>query len=464
MDRRAVRSQGGLLRAGCAVALLGAVLPASPLVAAETGIGVTAGVGHSDNIRRSDGAEQSESIGQLGVNFSVFQQSRRVNADITGDFSWLNYFDDQYDDEVVGSFLGDVKLGIVPDRFEWQFADTFGQATTQPFVVVTPDNRENINYFTTGPDLIFGMGRSARVKLQGRYTNVAYESAPLDNDRVSGEGSLIHDFSSASSLSLNARFEQTDFDDNTLNTDFDNTQAFVRYQATLSRTQVGVELGYTEVELDAASGGVNSGIDSSMSGVLARIEVSRRMSPSSTLSAALGREISNSGDIFRQLQQLQSAQVGTQPVQLSSDPFTSQYGTLAWSFSRNRTGFGLSVSRFEEEYQVQTALNRNRTVFGSYFNRQMTPSLNFQLSAVQNRESYDVLGNQDFRELYGTATLAYQIGRRFSLDLQYERSDRSSDLPGGDYTENRGWIRLHFFAGESQERSSALPTGLGGYR
>ena len=36
-------------------------------------------------------------------------------------------------------------------------ADNFGQVLDDPFQPATPDNRENINYLTTGPDLTFAL-------------------------------------------------------------------------------------------------------------------------------------------------------------------------------------------------------------------------------------------------------------------------------------------------------------------
>jgi uncharacterized protein (PEP-CTERM system associated) len=200
------------------------------------------------------------------------------------------------------------------------------------------------------------------------------------------------------------------------------------------------------------------------SGLLARLNITRRISQSSTFGILLGREISDAGDIFRQLQNLQSTQASTQPVQLTNDPFTSQYGTLSWNFARNRTGFGLSLSRFEEDYDSQTTLNRTRTVIGADAHRQLSPNLDFRVSATQNRERSDANSTQDFDELYATATLAWAFGRHFSLNLQYERFDRSSDLAGGDYVENRGWIRLLYSAGTTHQRSGTLPMNTGSYR
>lgn len=461
MHRRAIRAASGLmvsrlLRAGCVVALLGAgSIVVGTALAADVGYGATLGVGTSDNIRRTGTSPDSDSIGQVGVNFSVYEETRRLQADAGGDFSWLDYFDDSFKDEVVGSFLGNATLGIVPERFEWLFSDSFGQSTIQPFAVVTPENRENVNYFTTGPALTFGLGASNRFKLNAHYSKVTYEDTPLDSDRIGGELSLLHDLSGSSSISVNADAEQIDFDDNTLNTDFDKAEAYLGFAGTGARTQLSVDLGYTQVKPDG--GKTNSG-------VLVRMNISRRISQSSTFGVLLGREISDAGDIFRQLQNLQSTQASTQAVQLSNDPFTSQYGTLSWNFARNRTGFGLSLSRFEEDYDSQTSLNRTRTVIGADAHRQLTPNLDFRVSATQNRERYDANSTQDFDELYATATLAWAFGRHFSLNLQYERFDRSSDLAGGDYVENRGWIRLLYSAGTTHERSGTLPMNTGSYR
>jgi hypothetical protein len=455
MYRRTVRPVDGLLRGILAVLALGSgsVVRAQEV---DTSYGVRVGVGNTDNIRRTDTDKSDETIALAGVNFSLAQDSRRLNADATGDFSYLNYLDDVYDDEVVGSFSGQARLGIVPERFEWRLSDNFGQTSQQAFRPATPENRENINYFTTGPSLVIGAGSATRLTLDGSYSNVGYETSPLDSDRLGGRVGLVRQLSSSASASLNVNYQDVDFKEDALNTDFDTSEAFVRYDVKGSRTSLGVDLGYTQVEQEQQKS----------SGTLFRLQASRRLSPAATLGLSLGREFSDAGNLFQQLSQLQSTQAGPggiQPVQSTSDPFTNTYGTLGWYLVRNRTEFGVSVARFEEDYEQDVLRDRTRTTLSASFRRNLTPALEFLASLDRTEEEYGV-SSQDFSELYGTMLLSWQLGRHMSIEFQYERVDRGSDSLVDEYVENIGWVRIGYGRGSRRASTTQVPVDVGAYR
>lgn len=455
MYRRTARPRDGLLRGILAVVVLGSV---STVRAQEldTAYGVRVGVGSSDNIRRTDTAKVDETIAIAGVNFSLAQKSRRLTADANGDFSYMDYLDDVYDDEVVGSFAGQARLGIVPERFEWRLSDNFGQTTQQAFRPATPENRENINYFTTGPSLVLGAGSTTRLTLDGHYSNVGYETSPLDSDRLGGSVGVVRQLSASTAASLNVNYQDVNFKDDALNTDFDTREAFVRYDVKGSRTSLGFDLGYTEI----------AQLDQNESGMLARLQASRRLTPAATLSLSAGREFSDAGNLFRQLSSLQSTQSGPggiQPVQSNNDPFTNTYGTLGWYFSRNRTEFGLSAARFDEDYEQDELRDRTRTTFSASFRRQMTPALDLFVSLDRTEEEYGDSA-QDFSELYGTMLLSWQLGRHVSMEFQYERVDRGSDGPVDEYVDNVGWIRIGYGRGSRRASSVQAPVQVGTYR
>lgn len=423
--------------------------------AAEVAYGVNAGVGQSDNIHRTATDEVDETIGTVGVYFGLKQESRRFTTNLFGDFSYLDYLDNTYDNEVVGSFGGELTAGIIPDRIEWFAVDSFGQTTTQVAAVVTPENRENVNFFSTGPRVTIGSGW-LRTQLEGHYTNVAYETTELDSERYGGGLSLIHDISAASSVALTGSYEDVDYSSDG-NTDFERSEAFVRYKLTGARTELALDVGYTEVSDEF----------SDSSGTLARLSVTRRTSPSSAVSLSLGRDFSDAGNIFQQLQsqQVQQAEAttGTQPVQPLSSPFVNKYVTVGWSYDRSRNGLALSATRFDETYEDDPLNDRTRTTYGLTARRDMRPTLQARLSADRTEEDYE-RPNQDFSELYLSATLSWSAGARTTIDFQYEFFDRDSDAVDGDFRENRFWIRASYGVGTISRSTMNVPVDTGTYR
>ena len=120
---------------------------------ADLNLDAEIGAEHSDNVRRVATDEQSDTIGTARVTLTLEEMRPRLEARIAADVQYRHYFDDSYDSEVVGGLSGDVAWSILPERFIWIVQDNYGQIAADRAQPDTPDNREDINYFTTGPDL-----------------------------------------------------------------------------------------------------------------------------------------------------------------------------------------------------------------------------------------------------------------------------------------------------------------------
>ncbi len=116
--------------------------------------GVDAGIGESDNVTLAPTDKVSQTIATTDVDFALKEQSRRFDVDAKGDFSYLDYLQNAYDSQVIGRFDGLGQAALIPDRLTWVLQDDFGQAALDPYTPMTPTNLENVNYVSTGPDLV----------------------------------------------------------------------------------------------------------------------------------------------------------------------------------------------------------------------------------------------------------------------------------------------------------------------
>lgn len=419
----------------CTSVLLTALLSGAALAAPPVGYSIGVGAGYSDNIGRTATNEQSDSMGSAELLLDISQNTRKLEADLAANLAYFEYFDNTYDSEVIGNLQGAATMRIVPERFNWTFEDNFGQVRSDPFAPVTPDNRENVNYFSTGPELFFRLASQTRLELSGKYSTVTYEDTDLDSDRYSGLVSVLHSLSSASTVSLNLQQERIEYDVDVAGADYDRQSAYFGYAIEGSRTRATVDLGYTRLE--------QSNNDD---GLLLRLEVARRVSASSTLSARAGREFSDSGSAFRSQQGLSGVDVvdpGTQGATQTLNPFISTYGGLGWDFTRRRTGWGVGVNYFDEDYQQQNSLDTKRILGTAYVYRDLSSNVRLSIGGDYAKNSYQNSAN-DYRETSASAAVSWQVGSKLWLDLEYQRFDRATDLAGGDTKENRAWLRLRF--------------------
>lgn len=429
-----------MLRAGArrAVWVFLASLTLASAVAAEVAYDVSVGIGHSDNIRRTEVNEIDENITSVGTRFSVDHRSSHVRADLVGDLAYAEYLDNTFDSEVLGNFTGKARFAFVPQRFEWVFTDNFGQVLSDPFVPATPENRENINYFTTGPDFTVGFGSQTRVRLGARYSLATYEDSPLDSSSLSGELALVRQLSTSNSLSAQARFQQVEYDEAALSADYEQSEAFLRYEGLGARTHVGIEVGYTELDHEAS--------DQQEDGPLVRVDVMRRLSPSTTLTLWAGREFSNSASAFASTQDASGANIGAAPGRQEVQPFMHDFATLGWVWSRQRTELGLSAAWDERSFDQQPLLDQTTMTYSAQLSRELSSRISLMLGGSLVSSDFEQPG--DYDETNATVGLRWRLGGHVSMSLRYEYADRDGDLPDASFTENRYWLSFAISRGE----------------
>ena len=323
------------------------------------------GLGETDNVFLTQADKKDQTIAQADADFAVNQQSRLFGVRAIGAFSDLNYLEGAYGNEFIGRFDGQAQYALIPERLNWVIRDDFGQATLDAFTPVTPNNRQDINYVTTGPNLYLRLGGTGFLVASARYADAYYQTSPFDSTRgllTVGSGLQL---SSLSTVSLNGAAERVLFKNTAINNDFDRYSVFARYDTHGARTDLAVDLGGTRVEqngdgtgitavtqpgapVDATTGlpTVTPGVPFPISGPphdtdtttpLVRVEFARVLSPAAKLTLAAGRELTDGSSSITTTQGGAVGIINYAPTPLTSDVYTATYGNAAWQYVRYRT-------------------------------------------------------------------------------------------------------------------------------
>jgi len=412
----------------------------------ESGYHLKAGIGYTDNVGRTPDDAQGSVLRTAGFDVTLLKKTRSLDVDVNGDVDWLDYLDHSFKSQIVGNFTGLASVSLLPQRLLWNFADNFGQGRIDPLAASTPANRENVNYFTTGPDLLLGLTSQSHLLFSGRYSKVNYEESPADNNRVLALAGLVHDLASGS-VALDVQRESIRFSDSDpTNQDYDRDQAYAHYEVSGGRTRLAADAGYSRLQR----------LGVSQNGIIARLELSHRLSPSSILVVATGRDNSDAANSLRLSQTLTPPSLEPQSTLQTSDPFNSTYGLLEWNFNRHRTQFGFSLTRFEEAYARLTDQDRTRTIAGVDLTRDIARSLHFTLRGTYEKDDFKhIVG--DYRESGASAVLRRDFGRRLGVNLEYQYFSRGSEIPGGGYNESRGWLFVTYGREAVRSNSSVPP-------
>ena len=405
--------------------------PTSPGQQPPLALGISVGAGETDNIFRVPTDTTNQTIADLGVDFALKKQTLRLDTDITGDFSYFDYLQNAYSNELVGRFDGLLRAALIPERLLWVFQEDFGQEQVDPFAPVTPDNRQNVNYFATGPELALHLGPNWFLHAGGRYASARYSNSPFDSNRGLGTLEVGRQLSPLSSLSLDATVAHIRFDNSQFPV-LDQYGTYLHYEITGARTTVAVNLGGTKVDQ-----GVNT-----TSGVLARLEVKRRLTPAATLTLVAGRDLTNDADAFSNSRSGALGGITTAPAAQSASSYLSRYGSFIWSYERVRTTVAVSGNWENDSYAQQHALDVRREGVQINVQRRMTSLLSAQVFGSWYESDYSNVSFRD-RDYSAGAALGVRTGRRTEVQLRYDHFERSVAGAAG-YKENRAFITAQY--------------------
>jgi len=407
--------------------------------AQETTFSVSAGATYTDNVGRVAANEESELIPEAGLTVALERQGR-LEAELDIDARYRSYADNTFDDELVGGLDGRLSYAFVPDRFLWVVEDNFGQSFIDPRDVETPDNRQNLNYFTTGPTVVLPLGARTDLTLSGRWSDVNYEESAFDNERLRGEIQLSRAMSDTSSLSLDLSTQQVEFDQPLVNSDYDLHTAALTYRASSARTTLAVSGGMTSLDMPG---------DSS-DGPLLDVRVTREVGARSRLTLNAGTRFYDAAESFRRDREVLDIELGNEGVVPAGDAFQQDYVDLSWELTGNRTSLRLAADWRDEEREVASALDLERTGFGLVLSRRVGQRTDLSVFGRRVEEDFSASG-VDFDEWFAGVGLDWSLSETLALSLRAERFDGNGDTTAGvgtrDYEENRYSLRFAYSPG-----------------
>lgn len=408
---------------------------AAPVVAESTlEYQLEAGGAHTNNINRgpTDGAD--ENVGILGGALDWTYDSNRVEGAVDATLEHRIYTEDSNDDETLLSLNGAFEFELIERLLSWQVEDTFGQVLQDVFAPDNPQNREDVNVFTTGPIATMALNSNNQLQFVGTYRDVNYEESPQNNDSLSGTLAYQRLISASRTLALNLSSQAVDYD-RAIDPDFDRHAATVSFSSETSRSSLELELGTNRVSFGSNRDEVD--------GSLFRLAFSRDISARLNLSVSADKELSDSGQLFNQfLNARQSNLFGenTANVEAEADALEQRSGSIRLSADQRAGSLYVSASYLDVDFQSSDDQDRDGMTLSIGGNRQLGSGWDLGLSANLNKTDF-VDGRED-DNLRVTLTLSKQLTRTLSLNAQIAHTERDSSNAGFSFDEDAGRVTL----------------------
>lgn len=426
----------------CAGPLLLAISPGAWAQQAEqySNWGLDLGARYSDNVGRVAQDEQSETVGIAGLNFAFNLDRPRLDGRGAGDLRYHKYFDNTFDNDVNGGLDGLLSYAFVPERFKWVAQDNYGQVSRNREVADNPANRQDINYFSTGPDITMPLSGRTFLQLVGRWSDAYFEGTAQDSETITGSVALLRQFSSAVTVSLNGSYSDENFDEDRIFIDYTVTQAFVRLALTGARTTLTLDGGASRVEQDGGS---------KSEALVARLDVTRLIGARSNLRLSAGTTPSNTAQTFRRDQELGGVDVGPDGAVTAGDSTQADYAYVAFGTDWERSSFNALASWRSEEHERFSEFDRDQYRARLTVSRDLTRNVTLELRGSYLDEKFT---RTDFAfDQWGAGLgLRWELGQKIALRASVDHFVGSSDDGTRDYTENRAYLGISYSSDRGQ--------------
>lgn len=403
--------------------LLGAV---TPLEAGDFSYGLGYTATRSDNITRVPSDELSETIHSYLVGFSYLERTPDIDATVMAQTEFRDYQDDIFDDETVSNLRALLYWTISPQRFIWAVEDTFEQTRINAAVADTPDNRANVNVFSTGPDVYFRFNPVHTLALGARAGNVSTGRANADNDRFSGTARWLYQATSITTYSFNYEVQDVAYDDSTLNGDFTSHDIFLRADYRPSRSQYTIDLGASRISPE-------QGEDLNES--LFRLNWIRHLTTESTFGLSASGEYSDTAADILTSATSTTPSAALTSGEVRSDLFYAKRASLFYNRRGARFGAGFSLYTQDLDYEMTP---QDRKEYGGRLTLDFfySGTTSVTLTTEQNRAEYREFVRRD-TDRDSSIRLDYRLSRSVKLALEGRRTERDSTTPAEEYVDNR---------------------------
>ncbi len=396
-------------------------------------LGVTVGLGETDNVTQTPTDPQAQTMVLTGIDFGWVRTGSALDANVVGNFDYLDYVQGAYASQLLGRFDGLTSLSLFEDHLKWFLQDDFGEGQLDPYFPATPTNLEKINFLTTGPEFMLRPMSDTVLQLGGRYSLATYEISPLNGWRTSENVQLERLLSPNSNVALGADAEQLRFDNTIVNPDYDRSRFYVRYEINGARTHVTAAVGETQTNDGGAW----------LATPLVQFDLTHELAPQASLSVIAGREFTDAADEFSDLRSGAAGGVVVAPVAETTEDYLRNYAIAGLQLTGRRTTINATASYERDTYAIDNAFDVTRGVLELRAGRQLTSVLSADLfGAIMQSRYFNQDGHINTNSIGGDVT--WQASRTLSVTGRYFHNSQNTAGAGYGFSSNLLFVTVTY--------------------
>ncbi|GLQ46132.1 hypothetical protein GCM10007862_11830 [Dyella lipolytica] len=415
--------------AGAVMLILG--LASGKAAAAQFDYTLYSGLERNDNVNESATNQIGKNILDSGVSFSLAQAGSTLQANAAGDLEYLDYFGKGIKNQLFGQLNGNANWVVLPQRLDMTIQDYAGVQPVSTLTSNAPSNLQQTNVVALGPTLYFRLGETLHGQGELRYIN-SYASKASDFNSSRGQAALrlFKDLDPTDQLSANVEDQHVDFQNNTSSPNYDRVQAFARYDRKLTNLDLGVALGWSQIDFTHGP---------TKSTPLGLLSVNWQATPRNSFTFLAEHEYADAADDLMAQPNQYFTNIGNNinigDTEVNSDVYLER--TLQASYAFNTERFTLNVAPLYRklDYLTDNTLNLTGRGFSSGLSYKLREDLTLSAFANYEKRNYDVIDRHDKFSNYGVSLLN-QRTPHWAIRLALSRIQLSSSTPLQGYQSN----------------------------
>lgn len=413
---------------------------AAPAHAFRLDYTLDAGVEHDDNVRVVAEDPESQRILRAGLGFLATQEGSTVQAVVAGRADYRD-FERGVSDGVEGMLSAYLNWVLIQDRLSFTVQDELELQAVDRFAADSPDNRQQINVLSVGPNLLFNVGGTMHGRLEARYIDTDAEvTDAFNSDRIAVAARVTKDIDEQSLVSFNAQWMDVDYDNDAIARDHERTDVFVGYRREQASTDYLLDIGYSR--LDYADGERRDGplvrfVAGWMPGERSRLALTVVNQYSDAAEAALADGVAGRPEASVPGSTLVSDRT------IIPSAYRERRISLAWAWAGDRFGYRIEPYLQRQRYVDAVVPDEEERGVAMGIDYQISPTLVLTGWADIGRIEYEQPDATDDIRRAGVV-LSKQWTRHWSTSLSYYRYERDSGVFDNESRQNIWYLWMSY--------------------
>lgn len=398
------------------------------------------GLQHSDNRARTDPPGDSETALVPRVDLDLVRSGQRLSLRAAGHVEQRIPLSGPFGNEFLANLAGRLNWHLIEDRLDWVVEHVSSGAPLDLTEQDTPENRQQTNVFSTGPQWIIRPSAAWSGLLDLRYVHSeAEESDAFDSQRMALTARAVRRLGGGRQLSAGIEATEVRYrDDEFSAADYQRLDLVSRYRLRRAALDLDLAVGWTRIDLDRGERFESN---------LARLRLIWNIDDRHTLIGRGGRELSDSvRQLTADIERLDLPLAANRWLPVGNEIYVLNQAALGWIYRQARLDASLTVFWRDYQFEIDPLRDFEDQAIDLVLTWRLDPTLALESGVRWLRRDFQAVNRRD-TDTRLSLFLVRQFNPRWSGRIGAARFQRDSNIAGADSRENIVAVYLTYHAG-----------------